>query len=210
MIDQHARNASQEADTDLVVDRSNAWSQPRHPLGFSLFCPRTHFAPEDGLATLHLNRNGIGVKLSAADQCILYVLLQICWRGGRLDGDQIGDALHAPKTAYGFLRLPTLVLPLDFAFEGYPAFLHRHVNLVDGNRRIPVEYVDDSRSDIGVGPFCPDQAHFNIVGNRRYSVDAKGSLFGPPFFHKGIHISSQRDDTILGGDADFTSGNTEI
>ncbi len=81
---------------------------------------------------------------------------------------------------------------------------HCHVNLVDGNRRIPVECVDDRRSDIGVGPFCPDQAHFNIVGNRRYSVDAKGSLFGPPFFHKGIHISSQRDDAILDGDADFT------
>ena len=72
----------------------------------------------------------------------------------RSDRDEVRHSLDTCQPMYSMFCISLLELEFDLAFERHPAFAHRHFYFVSGDGRIPLEGVEHSRGNVGVGAFA--------------------------------------------------------
>jgi hypothetical protein len=83
-----------------------------------------------------------------------------------------------------------LELVVDFALERYPAFADRHGHLAFWNSSIPLEGIDYSSSNIGIGTLIRLwQAHFYIIGYCSDTTNAVSGFLGSDLFQIRIKPS---------------------
>src|ERR1700761_5859106 len=99
---------------------------------------------------------------------------------------------------YGTFCLTLLEAVFDLAFERHPAVADRHIQFVSRNSDIPLEGVEHSSSNVGVGAFGSAwQVHLDVVDDRLDAMNAMSGRFGSQLFQIRIDPASQRDDSIL-------------
>ena len=103
-----------------ILHFSDARRSPGGSLGLFAFDPRPNRPLEDDLAAARFDGDAVGIDLGIAPECLLYLPLDFCGLGVRLELDQIADAFDAFDSTYRILGRAALILPLGLAFERTP------------------------------------------------------------------------------------------
>src|ERR1700685_1872768 len=97
-----------------------------------------------------------------------------------------------------------LEVVFDLTLERYPAFADRHVHFVSWKTSIPLERVDYSSSQVGVGAFSKaGQAHLDIISYCLHARNAMSGFLGSHLFQIRIDPASQGGNPVLDCDTNF-------
>src|SRR5450830_186866 len=140
----------------------------------------------------------IAIDLGIALEGFFDALLDIDNVHPRAQGDLVVHTQHTGQLAHGPFSGFFLILPVHFAFQGDPAFLHNDLDGVFGNIGAPGDDIQGAVGDgvvVHAGTFCQPDLYF--FRHRANAPDAFDRLFGADFLSVAFDMTGERDNTVI-------------
>ena len=122
----------------------------------------------------------------------------------RPDADLVDHADDAGKLADLTLGFGLLEVCVDHAVQGHDAVIHLHIDSAGREVQVPADDLERTFGDFVIAALLVlRQPHLDLLSDRLDATHAARRALGRQLLLKAGDMPRQRDDTILGGDADM-------
>ncbi len=164
--------------------------------------PEIDGAAQRGRAAFDQNLDVRRLVFRVARQRFVDAVRHVVGRLALAQADLVDDAQYAGKRAHGGLGVVALVLPVHRAGQRDPALLHREMDAVLGNQRVPLEGRLHGSGDLGVtDPVVWLELDVQLHRHPTHASHALGRALHGDLLGKGAQVTRERDHAVLHSDA---------